>query len=80
MIQLEEKYQNMKVSITRFMMKFDILRKKGLPNPLVIHDKLMKPDYYDKNMREVAKEQANNSTMQGIPTGKVLYKKFENLF
>ena len=59
----------MEVSITRFMVKFDTLRQKDLPNPLVIHEKLMKQDDYDKNMREVAKEQANNSTMQGIPIG-----------
>ena len=56
MIQLEEKFQNMEVSITRFMMKFDVLRQKGLPNPLVIHEKLMKQDDYDKKMREVAKD------------------------
>ena len=60
-------------------MKFDVLRQKCLPNPLVSHDGLMKQDDYDKKMREVAKEQANNSAMQGIPTGKVLYKSFENL-
>ena len=35
MIQLEEKCQNMELGITRFMMKFDILRQKGLPNRLV---------------------------------------------
>ena len=79
MIQLEEQCQNMEVSITTFMMKFDVLRKK-LPSPLVINEKLMKQEDYDKKIREVAKEQANSSTMQGIPTGKVLYKIFENLF
>ena len=56
MIQLEEKCQNMEVSITRFMMKFDVLRQKGLPNILVIHEKLMKQDDYDNKMREVAKD------------------------
>ena len=80
MIQLEEKCQNMEVSITRFMMKFDVLRQKGLPNPLVIHDKLMKQDDYDKKMREVAKDQVNLPTSHGIPIGKVIYKDLENLF
>ena len=42
MIQLEDKFQNMEISITRFMIKFDVLRQKGLPNPLVINDRLMK--------------------------------------
>ena len=70
----------MEVAITRFMMKFDVLRQKGLPNPLVIHDKLMKQDDYDKKMKEVSKDQSNIPSSQGIPTGKILYKNFENLF
>jgi len=70
MIQLEEKCQTMELEIARFMVKFDALRKKGLPNPLVINDKLMPHEYYDKKIREVAKEQGNNSSMKGIPTRK----------
>ena len=70
----------MEVSIARFMMKFDVLRQKGLPNPLVIHEKLMNRDEYDKKLREVAKEQVNLPTSHGIPTGKVIYKNLENLF
>ena len=31
-------------------------------------------------MREVAKDQANLPSSRGIPTGKFLYKNFENLF
>ena len=56
MKQLEEKCQNMDVAITRFMVKFDILSQKGLPNLLVINDKLMKQEYYNKNIREFSKE------------------------
>ena len=56
MIKLEEKCQNMEISITRFMIKFDVLRKKGLPNPLVINDRLMKHDDYDKKIRVFSKE------------------------
>ena len=52
----------MEVAITRFMMKFDVLRQKGPPNPLVIHEKLMKQDGYDNKMREIAKEQVNLPT------------------
>ena len=80
MIQIEEKIQNMEVAITRFMIKFDVLRQKGLPNPLVINDRLMKQDDYDKKIRDFSKEQVNNSTLRGFPSGKVLYKSFENLF
>ena len=80
MIQLEDKFQNMEVSITRFMMKFDVLRQKGLPSPLVIHEELMKQDDYDNKMREFSKDQVNLPSSKGIPIGKVLYKNFENLF
>ena len=61
MVQLEEKCQNLELAITKFMVKFDVLRQKGLPNPLVINDRLMKHEDYDNKIREVAKEQANNS-------------------
>ena len=35
---------------------------------------------YNRKIREVARVQANNSSMKGMPTGKVLYQTFENLF
>ena len=73
MTQLEDKCQTMDLAITRFMVKFNILRQKGLPNPLVIIDRLMKHEVYDKKIKEVAKEQASNSSMKGMLTGKVLY-------
>lgn len=41
MLNLEDKCQTMQLAIDRFMVKFEILRQKGLPNPLVINDKLM---------------------------------------
>lgn len=80
MKQLEEKCQNMQLEVDRFMVKFDVLRQKGLPNPLVINDRLMKHEDYDKKIREVAKEQCKNSSMKRIPIGKVLYQNFENIF
>jgi len=70
----------MKLAVNRFFGKFDVLRQKGLPNPLVINDKLMKHEDYDKKMREVAKETSNNSSMKGVPTGKVLLQTLENFF
>ena len=80
MTQLEEKCQTMELTIGRFMVKFDALRQKGLPNPLVINYRLIPHEEYDKKIREVAKEQAKNSSINGIPTGKMLYQTFENLF
>jgi len=50
------------------MVKFDVLRQKGLPNPLVINDKLMPQDDYNRRTKEVAKDQINNSSMKGMPT------------
>jgi hypothetical protein len=55
MLNLEEKCQNMQVAIDRFMAKFQILREKGLPSPLVINDKLMTQQDYDNKLRELAK-------------------------
>jgi len=62
------------------MVKFEILRQNGLPNPLVINDKLMTQEDYNKKIREVPRDQMNTSSMKGIPTRKVLYQTFENLF
>jgi len=80
MLNLEDKCQTMQLTIERFMVKFELLKKKGLPNPLVINDKLMTHEDYNKKIREVAKYHVNTSSMKGIPTGKVLYQTFENLF
>jgi len=41
MLNLEDKFQTMQLAIDIFMVKFEVLRQKGLPNPLVINDKLM---------------------------------------
>jgi len=80
MLNLEDKCQTMQPVIDRFMTKFELLREKGLPSPLVINDKLMTQEDYNKEIREVAKEQANTSSISGIPTRKVLYQSFGNLF
>ena len=68
MRQLEEKCEGMNTAITRFMVKFTNLRQKGLPDIMVINDKLMPQNYYDKKIREHAKEQVNKPIGQGIPT------------
>lgn len=80
MMQLEDKCQATELAINIFMNNIDVLSQKGLPNPLVINERLMRQEYYDKNIREVAKEQSNNSSLKGIPTGKLLYQTFENHF
>ena len=82
---LEDKCQTMQLPNDRFKLKLDTLMQKGLPNPLVINDKLMTQEDYDKKLREVAKDQINkatihNTTKQGMPSGKVLYQALENLF
>jgi len=80
MLNLEDKCQTMQLAINRFMVKFEILRQKCLPNPLVINNKLMTQEDYNRKIQEVARDQVNTSSMKGIPIGKVLYQTFENLF
>ena len=43
-------------SIDRFMAMFQILREKGLPSPLLINDKLMTQEDYNKKIIELAKD------------------------
>lgn len=80
MLNLEEKCHNMQVAIDRFMAKFQILRGKGLPSPMVINEKLMTQlDYVDR-LRKLAKEQASSLAMKALPTDEVLYDTLEKLF
>lgn len=46
MLNLEGRCQSIQEDINEFMVKYNILRDKGLPNLLVIHDKLMTHDDY----------------------------------
>jgi len=80
MFNLEEKCHNMQVDIDRFMEKFQILRNKGLPSPMVIHDKLMNQLNYVDRLRKLAKDQASTLGIKALPTGKVLYDILEDLF
>ena len=77
---LEEKCQNMEVAIHRFMAKFQILREKELPSPLIINEKLMTQRDYDRRLKHFSKEQASTSGIKALSTIKVLYNTFENLF
>ena len=56
MLNLEDKCQNMQLAIDKFTTKFELLKEKGLTNPLVINEKLMTQEDYNKKNREVAKE------------------------
>ena len=59
MRQLEEKCEGMNTSINGFMVMFTSLRQNGLPDIMVINDKLMPQNDYDKKIREFGKEQVN---------------------
>ena len=48
MLNLEDKCQSMQMTIEKFMVKFEFLRQNGFPNPLVINDKLMPQEDYNK--------------------------------
>jgi len=77
---LEEKFHNMQVAIDKFMAKFQILRDKGLPSPMVINEKLTTQLDYSDRIGKLAKEQASSSAIKALPIGKVLYDTLENLF
>lgn len=62
------------------MLKYGILREKGLPSPMVIHDKLMTQEDYVDKLNKWAKSQASTSRVKSLPTGRVLYDGLENLF
>ena len=61
MKQLEEKCENMNIAIAKFMVKFEILRQRGLPNILVLNDKLMPQEDCNKKIRDHAKEQVEKT-------------------
>jgi len=77
---LERRCQSMQEDIYEFMKKFDILRMKGLPSPLVINDKLMVQIDYINKLHQQAVIQAISSSVKALPTEKVLYDGLENLF
>ena len=70
----------MQVAIDRFMAKFQILREKSLPSPMVINDKIMTQLEYGHRLKKLAKEQASSSAIKSLPIGKVLYDTLEKLF
>lgn len=69
MLNLEEKCKKTQAAIDRFMANFQILREKGLPSPMVIHDKLMTQLDYSDRLRKLAKEQASASGIKALPIG-----------
>jgi len=80
MLNLEKRCQSIQADIDRFMTKFGILREKGLPGPMVIHDNLMNQDDYIERLNKLACSQASTSEVKALPMGKVLYDKLEKLF
>ena len=52
MLNLERICQSIQEDIDDFMLKYGILRDKGLPSPLVINDKLMSHDDYIEKLHK----------------------------
>ena len=77
---LEEKCEAMNLSITKFLTKYTMLRKVGLPDIQGFNGKLLVQTDYDKKIRDHAKEQVNKPLPQGSPTRKVILQYFEDLF
>ena len=70
MLQLEERTQNMDIRVHIFFNKIDALQKKGLPNLLVLNEKLLTFSDYKQNIVMVAKDSSKFSGIQGSITGK----------
>jgi len=62
------------------MKRYGILREKGLPSPMVIHDKLMTQDHYIERLNKLASNQASTLGVKYLTTGKVLHDSLENMF
>lgn len=77
---LERKCQKMQEDIDEFMEKFGILQSKGLPNPLVTNDKLVRHEDYIDKLGQYANNQSSSCAPKALPIGKVLYDTLENLF
>lgn len=80
MLNLEKRCQSIPTDIDSFMLSFGILREKGLPSPMVIHDKLMNQEVYNDKVNKLSTSQASTSRVKSSPTGRVLYDGLENLF
>lgn len=80
MLNLEKRCQSIQVDIDSFMLKYGILREKGLPSLLVIHDKLMTQEDYIERLNKQGRSQASSSGVKEFPTGKLFYDGLENLF
>ena len=52
MLNLEKRCHSIRTDIDSFMLKYGILREKGLPSPLVINDKLMTYEDYNERLNK----------------------------
>lgn len=80
MLNLEKRCHNFQADIDSFMLKYGILREKGLPSPLVIHENLMIQEDHIERLHKQSKSQASSLGVKALPIGKVLYDCLENLF
>jgi hypothetical protein len=70
MLQLEEKVQAMDARVQIFFSKIEALQKKGLPDLMVLNDKLMTLPDYKQKLSTVAKDSLKFSGIQGNIIGK----------
>ena len=75
-----EKCDSMNISITKFLVKYAMLRQAGIPDIHVFNEKLMNQKEYDKKISDYEKGQVNKPLPQGSPTGKVILQYIEDLF
>lgn len=77
-VQLEEKCQNMELTINRSFNRIQPLNHKGLPSLFVINEKFMAREDYVKKLQGIATNVANISNNKGNITGKALLEAINN--
>lgn len=77
-LQLEEKCQNLELTLNRFFNRIEPLNQKRLPSLFVINDKLMAREHYIKKLQGIAMDATNLSNIKGSITGKALLEAINN--
>lgn len=64
-IQLEEKCQNLELTVNGFFNRIELLTQKGIPSLFFINDKLMTSVDYVKSLKDISKDVVNLSNIRG---------------
>ena len=77
-VQLEDKCQNLELTVNRFFNRIESLTQKGLPSLFVINDKLVTREDYVKRLKYITKDVFNLSNIRGNITRKAMMEAISN--